>query len=219
MELLNIVRARSVWLFDITDLNPRGKNVEEDLIVWLKDAYSFSKAPSSPQDLDESKALVFTGGNFQARDEYFINVELRIYSDGVIADTRSSTEDSDAFLKDVLESVTKEFHLSYSPEIIRKKLYTSEVNVRTKCNLNRLNPKLTELNQKFGTMIGRDQVELAGISFWTDQVILQPQVPLQFRFERKINTPFSENRYYSSAPVQTSQHLELLTDLEKIITA
>jgi hypothetical protein len=218
MELLNVVKARTVWLFDISDLNPRGKSIEEDLIDWLKDAYNFTKAPSSPQDLDESKALVFTGGSFQVREEYFINVDLRIYNDGLIADTRSSTEDSEAFLKDMLESAAKEFNLVYSARMIRKKLYTSEIDVRTEGHLHNLNPKLETFIYRLAQITGQSRIEVAGISLWPETMVLHPQIPMQFRFERKLNAPFSENRYYAVAPVQTSQHLELLNDLEKIIS-
>src|SRR3972149_5051326 len=81
MDLLSVMRARSIWLFDMNDLNPRGKNVENELFDWLKKSYSFSKSPSSLTDLDETKGLAFTGGTFRAKEKTFLQVELRVYSD------------------------------------------------------------------------------------------------------------------------------------------
>ena len=36
MELLNVQKARSVWLFDSNDLNPRGRSIGTDLFEWIK---------------------------------------------------------------------------------------------------------------------------------------------------------------------------------------
>jgi hypothetical protein len=215
MELRNIQRARSIWLLDLNDLNPRGKAVGPDLIEWLKDAYQFSKVPKDPNDLDETKALFFGGGQFQVREEIFIGVELRIYNDGLVADTRESTESSDLFLSDVFESAAKEFSLAYKPEMIRKKMYLSELIVSTGKSLAVLNPKLNQFAEKVTKAAGdKLPVELAGVSLWSET---NPNL-LHFRFERKWGADFSENRYYSRAPLPTAKHLELLNDLEGILS-
>jgi len=218
MELLSVQRARSVWLFDLSDLNPRGKSVGEALIDWLESAYHFSKKPSSPTDLDESKALAFTGGEFQIRDEIFIDVELRIYNDGIVGDTRSSTEDTDTFLADVLQTFSKEFNLPYRPDMVRKKLFHSELNVRTEKSLAFLNPRLSEFTHRLAELTRNPMSSLqpTGIAFWADNAG-NPQIT-EFRFERKIGTAFEELRYWSKAPLPTSQHLEMLDILESILT-
>jgi len=217
MELVSIQRARSIWLFDINDLNPRGKDIGSDLLDWLKDAYQFSKVPTNVNDLDETKALYFAGGNFQVREEIFISVELRVYTDGLVADTRSSTEDTDLFLSDVLQSVGKEFSLPYKPEIIRKKLYVSEVTVKTDKKLAMLNPKLAKFSESVSAATGaKSPVELASIGFWPD-ILPNPSAAI-FRFERKWGAEFPENRYYSRAPLQTEKHREMLDQLEEAIS-
>ena len=215
MELLNVQRARAVWLLDLNDLNPRGKSIRESLIDWLGSAYHFSKKPSSPNDLDETKALAFTGGKFQIRGEVFIEVELRIYNDGVVGDTRSSTEDTERFLQDVLETFSKEFSLPFRPEMIRKKLYHSELNVSTDKSLNLLNPKLVKFTQKLAELSGVPGLEPTGIKFWANNAVNPPVS--EFSFERKLGTMFEEQRYWSKAPLQTSQHLDMLNLLESVL--
>src|SRR5438874_7481889 len=76
MQLLNVITARSVWLFDIAELNPRGKALFPDLFEWLKEAYDFQKVPSSLTDVDDTKAFVFSNGQYQAKEEIFVHVEL-----------------------------------------------------------------------------------------------------------------------------------------------
>src|SRR5258708_2819668 len=116
MQLLNVNTARSAWLFDTAELNPRGKALFPDLFEWLKDAYDFQKIPSSMTDVDDTKAFVFSTGQYQAKEEIFVNVELKIYNDGLVANTQSSTRDTDRFLEDVLISASAEFSLNFRPE-------------------------------------------------------------------------------------------------------
>ncbi|HEY2545124.1 MAG TPA: hypothetical protein VGI46_03570 [Candidatus Acidoferrum sp.] len=218
MDLLNVVKARSVWLFDINDLNPRGKSVFPELIDWLKDNYSFSKVPSSPADFDETKALAFLDGHFQAKEEIFLSVDLRIYNDGLIADTRASTKDTDAFLADVLDSAMREFTLAHGSEINRRTLYVSELTVRSSRSLDGLNPGLLDFCKRISVLLGIENkapFETFGISFWNDPAL--PTGLQHFRLERKVGVPFSENRYYSIAPLQSDDHLALLKEFESLL--
>jgi hypothetical protein len=152
MELLSVIRARSIWLFDFTDLNPLGKRIYPELLGWLKDSYNFSKVPSSSVDLDETKALAFLGGSFQVSPENLIGVDLKLYNDGVVVDTRSSTKDSDEFIHEMLTTAAKQFDLVYSPEMGRKRLYLSELNVRCKSTFQGLNPGLKTFTNKISRL-------------------------------------------------------------------
>ena len=207
-------RARSIWLVDLNDLNPRGKAVGIDLIEWLKDTYQFSKVPRDVNDLDETKGLYFAGGRFQVGAEAFM-VELRTYSDGFVADTRESTESTDLFLADVFESATKKFGLPYRADMIRNKLYVSELIVRTDKSLGGINPNLRNFAEKLTKATGdKSPVQVSGLSFWSET---NPST-LHFRFERKWGAGFSENRYYSRAPLSTVKHQELLNALEEALS-
>src|ERR1700721_985266 len=130
MKLISVTGARSIWLFDINDLNPRGKDVNSELLEFLKEAYFFDKVPKSPNDIDpEKKSLKFERGRFQIKEEIYIQVNLEIYNDGFVADTRSSTRDTDKFIEDVLSLASKEFSLAYDPGMVRTKMHVSELTV------------------------------------------------------------------------------------------
>jgi hypothetical protein len=219
MELINIATARAVWLFDIAELNPRGKTLFPELFEWLKDEYHFDAAPQTISDLDESKALAFLRGTFQIKEEIFVDVELKIFNDGLVASTCSSTHDTDAFLEDVLKSATQEFSLSYKPEMIRKKLYVSELNVRCARRIDSLNPKLSQFAARIASLIpAKPNVpyELFGLSFSPVHGV-SPLVISPFRFERKNNTTPDEQRFYSTAPLHTDGHLSLLNEFESLL--
>lgn len=220
MELLNIVRARSIWLFDLRDINPRGKYLELALISWLKDYYTFTKYPSSLTDIDQTRGsgLVFSGGSFYLREDLPLNVDLSIYNDGLVGDTRSSTSDTDAFVANVISSAVEKFDLVFHQEMIRRKLYVSELHVRSNRPLSRINPRLETFTSRLASLMGTQKdarLEPSSIGFWPAEPA--PEGALRFIFERQLNTSASEQRYYSSAPLQTDDHLQLLNEFEDLL--
>ena len=220
MQLLNVIRARSIWLADTFDLNPRGKYIGPSIIELLKDNYHFLKYPASPNDLDQNNALVFSQGSFQIKKDLVIAVDLSIYQDGVVADTRSSTKETDTFIENTLSLAVKAFGLEYRSEMIRQKLYVSELTVRPKNPLSGLNSGLLAFANKITSLLGEQGTtiyEPASISFWPDPSVTTQQV--NFQFERKTNIPFSENRYYSRAPLHTDDHLKLLEEFEDLLVS
>src|SRR5262245_8360139 len=141
MELLNVIKARVIWLTYIQDINPHGININPYIIDWLKNRYSFLKCPSSIYDRTEG-ALIFSDGTFHNRENTEISVDIAIYNDGFIADTRSSTKETELFISDALHALVKDFGLVYKPEMLRKKLYVSELTLRAERHLNNINPRI-----------------------------------------------------------------------------
>lgn len=213
MELLNVITARSIWLFDIAELNPRGISVFPDLFNWAKQTYHFEKSPKSLEDVDDTKALAFSSGTYKSDGESSVHIaELKLYNDGIVASTQSSTHETDRFLEDLLRSLSIEFGLAYHPEIVRKKLYLSELQVKSDRNLDAINPNLGKLASIISEASGHD-FEFAGISFWPRQSI-PPVTMSAFQLERKVNTDRDESRYFSRAPLHTDAHLEVLKEIE-----
>ena len=218
MELLNVIRARVIWLIYIQDINPHGKNINAYIIDWLRNKYKFLKYPSSIYERNEGGALVFSDGSFKSKDGSNISVDLAIYNDGFIADTRSSTKDTELFIEDALYSLVKDFGLVYKQEMLRKKLYVSELTLRTDQQLNNINPRMQAFVRKIISMIGTDGpglMELSSLSFWWDFRSSNGQS--HFQFERTASIPFSERRYYSRAPLHTEDHLSLLNEFEDLL--
>jgi hypothetical protein len=222
MQLLSVNTARAIWLIQTRDLNPRGRNIDK-LLEWLKSTYHFEKYPESPIP-DENKGWVFSTGSFpRGKDEdgreKNIYVDLTIFNDGLVATTRSSTKDTEDFLVKALTLAAAEFHLVFSPEMIRKKIYLSELEVRMAKSLNLLNPKLKTFADRISSLQGNVppiSYECSTIVFQADPSVQQWR-PSQFQLERKLNVPISENRYYSAAPLHTEEHLELLKSFEEFI--
>ncbi len=219
MARLNVITARSIWLCDIDELNPQGKSVQAEFLEWLKDNYHFTKSPTSMDELDENKGLVFQNGQFQIREEFFIGVDITIFLDGLVAQTRSSTRDTDRFLDDAIQEAVREFGFAFSSNTIRQKLYVSELNLRCEKKLDTLNYGLTSICGRISQLISEPKnlpFQTASVGLWPVFEASRTVVP-PFQFERKVGASFAENRYYSRAPLQTEDHLTILNEFETLL--
>jgi len=210
MIVTSVANARTVWLFDLNDLNPRGTYIYDALFAWLIERYRFAKAPAHTRDQVEN-AWEFLDGKFFTTENIPVEVRLRIYGDGLIGETRSSTTDAEAFLRDVLSSAVREFGLTFRESMVLKKLYVSELNLDSDQSLETIHPRMPAFSETVSKAFG-SQCQPASIAF-SSAAGGQPV----FRFERKANVPFSENKYWSLANLETSTHIELLHQLESLL--
>ncbi|MBI4777193.1 MAG: hypothetical protein HY788_23930 [Deltaproteobacteria bacterium] len=219
MNLLSVKLARSIWLGPISDLNPKGISIARSLFPFLIDTYKFMEYPSSTKTEDPQAGLKFENGEFEIDGhDYPIHINsLTLYLDGITVDTHSSTNYSDVILDNVLTKSEQLFGGPVYASIIKQKLYVSEVYVSTDQVLERLNSKLKQISNYLIKYFGKEiNFQAGGISFWPDPK--NKFNPRPFAFERAVEAPFSENRYYSIAPIPTDKHLELLDKLEMILS-
>ena len=214
---LSVLKARVIWFMDIQELNPRGRSLFPEVIDALESKYDFQKVPKSPSDLSKEGGIELIQGSFEVRPNEFIDVNFTVYNDGVMADTRSSTKDSEAFLEDLFGFVAKEkFGIEYSPSLIRRKACVSEILVHTEKSLHAVNPNMAKFASRLNEISGGKSplFDISGIIFRTDQTVQFPPAP--FQFERRVGVPFSESRYYSLAPFGTDEHRALLQEFEDL---
>ncbi|MCK9376997.1 MAG: hypothetical protein M0P73_12680 [Syntrophobacterales bacterium] len=218
MKLLSINLARSLWFCPMQELNPRGKSLYH-IIPYLIDKYKFKVFPSEKEVPDENKGIKFEDGEFLTSTNELISINLTIYTDGLVADSRYSTNESDTFLTDLLINLHRDFSFPHFELVIRRIGYVSQLYVSNDKSLELMNQKLKKISEYLSNNVkgfGEILFELGGISFWPDQTNIIK--PFTFTFERVLNVAFSENRYYSAAPLQTEKHLELLDMLEGILS-
>jgi hypothetical protein len=222
MKLLHVSTARTIWLLSMLDLNPRGQALTQDAIDKISARYKFKAPPTITAALEAQKKnepIHFAAGEFTSMSGANIVVDLKVYNDGLLADCRASTKDSEAFLADFFAWLQAGLGLPKTNVPIRKKMYVSELEMESKDLLTLINPNLAALGKTLAAKVpsgSATSYEMSSLAFATDPK--DGTQLLNFRFERLINTPFAEHRYFSAAPVHTDDHLELLESLEKILT-
>ena len=212
MKILSVGLARAIWLMDINELNPGGKDVFTHLFPALLEDYKFKTAPVAGGDFKDG--FKFIGGEFIKDDGTVIGLNVTVFSDGIWADTFSSTKDSEAFLEEALSELPA-LGFAFDQEMIRRKAYLSQVTVKCERALESLNPKLTEFADRLSSAVGGTRFNMYAIELWPDQTLVHK--PANFSFQRKVGEPLESNRYWSQAGVPTEKHLELLQELEAIL--
>ena len=216
MKLAAMGQARSIWLFPLVEFNPKGLSLMPCL-QFLLERHKFLKFPTG-EELRTQQQYKFEDGVFGGPDGQQLWVNLSVYSDGVVADTRSSTGDSDSFLHELLTALSQSFGFVPYEKIIRRKAYNSEVFVEMEEGFSALSQRLESFLRELQENVGTDNtvpLEVAGITFQQDSVKLNGAYP--FRFERAGNVPYKDKRYYSTAPMSTQVHIQMLEKLETIL--
>ncbi len=216
MKLLHVKTARSIWLVDSQDLNPRGIDISSALPA-IASRYGFQKYPQTLAEADETatSGIVYEHGYFQTEAGRYEIDKVSMHNDGLVVNNRQSTDLGESFLEDALSFLANEFGLTYQHEMIHKKIYTSELIVRPEKDLAALFSTLDPIREKLGVLTGH-KVWPFGLKFNID-VTTTSDRPALFVFEREVNKPFGQKRYYSSAPLKTGKHLELLQELEALL--
>jgi hypothetical protein len=223
MKIQNVISAKSLWFMDIRQLNPRGRNIYKVIIPQLVQWYGFTE-PKEPYD-ENHLGVQFMNGEFSptqdGRSGDLTGINLTVYFNGLLAHTSTSTDDADHFLEQVAARLVKEGSISFHPGLVKSKRYQSEVVAHAEQAINfpafdKFCSILTSMaypdskTQMFGT---------TGIIFDTDSELLgvNRKRP-QFTLERKVDLTWSENLYYSQAPLSTQQHEKALNALEAALS-
>jgi hypothetical protein len=218
MHLVHVNVAKSVWLFPTEGLNPRGLD-SRALLTTVKDRYAFQKAPSSPEDITQaSGGLEFLGGSFDYQDQKIILTALKIFSDGIIAETKHTTDASDAVIDDALNLAVQGYGWMFNPSMIKRKAYYSELVVDGGFDISSVSNKLERISGMLSDQTPKNPFRVAGLRFGVDATIDGGANIPQFVIERRAGISFASDRYFSQAPMTTDKHLQFLTEVEKILT-
>ncbi len=216
MELTAIVVARAIALLEVQALDPKGQVSTPDALKSVADRYAFTKVPQDLAEFDLQKGVDLAFGKLDN-----INIErLTIFGTGIAVDTRSSTEDSEKVILDLLEVVRQSFGATVKPS---RELFYSQVIFRSDLRLTTLHPVLIRIAQRVSGSVSRDLQQTVAfepvsivIHLDASQTKLNPGV---FSIERRLEIPFSENSYFSQAPLRTAEHLELIQEFEAALKA
>jgi hypothetical protein len=218
MRLLSVGEAKSIWLFDINELNPAGKQLFPEALIWLGEKYSFQTFPKTIAGTENS-GFHFKQGQFQTEEGHSYPANFSIHGDGLVVETWASTEIGDRFLAEILRLASARYGLEFKFESVAKKLYISELTVQFDDDLSKFNEQFTGFCEQLDAIMVRHRLpkyELTGMIFSPDTSDTSYKPP-GFMLERKNNAPFQANKYWSKSPFTTSDHLKALEAYEDLL--
>jgi hypothetical protein len=215
MQLAALTLARYVVFIEPADLNPRGRVHFPDLAAALVDRFGFLKFPQKLEEFDEAKGVLFDSG----RAGHITGLRFQIFNNVLVVECASSTEDAEKILEETLVWASERFGLLYKPSMIKRKAYVSQLTFYSDMHLGALNPALIKLSEKLThrvpQFIGHTLVyQPSGIVIGYDALTTKVTTA-NFTIERRADTPFSDRKYFSTAPLPTQEHIAALNEFEE----
>jgi hypothetical protein len=215
VQLSAILLARVIGFLDTNDLNPRGKAFFPAMVPLLVERYGFQTYPKAPQDFDEQKGVVFEMGH---TGETTLD-KIQIWHNGISVDVRSSTTEAAHILESALLWLSKEGGLEYEQGGIKRWGYLSNLTFYSDIDFLAVNPAIKKLSERVTQSVSSQQrknldYKMSGITLDFDRWTTPNQVSA-FTIQRRAETPFSEKKYFSGAPLPTEKHIELIKLFEE----
>jgi hypothetical protein len=219
MELLAVRTARLIAHLSVEELNPAGRPLAHNYMQAFVERYSFIKRPTTADEIldTQNKGVTFEVGKWN--DVGIAKVVL--YDWGVVVETNTSTDASEAILQDMLDWGAETFGMSNRPSLITQRNYLSELVVSSDVSLPAISTHFQHLSNKVTGLVSRYvgkslPFETTGFSLAFDNT-LSKQLSTPFIFQRLADASFSEKKYYSGAPLKTPDHLVILEELEAML--
>lgn len=214
MQLSAVILARVLGFVETFDLSPRGQVYFPDVVSKLVERYNFQKFPQKIEEFDESKGVEFLEGRIGNKPiQKFV-----IWTSLLVLETRSNTSDSKQILEEMLSWGAANIGLNYKPGMITRFGYVSDLTFYTDVPILSVNPALTKLAAKTSaalTDIWQEpvQYEPANLAVGHDPMARKYGIA-PFSITHRAESRFSENKYFSEAPLPTDMHITLLKEFE-----
>lgn len=208
-----VIQARAIGFIEAADLLSGTKQSISDVVLRLAEHYSFEKFPRTLEDRENG--LEF----FEGASKLGPIKKLSIFQTGLVLDTAIDTSAAQAMIEEILEWGATELKLNYHPGLLKKIGYVSNVTFFSDAPILDPHIALINLEKSMTTAVSgiwQETVRYEGMSVQVGHDPLTRKYGIApFKIERRLETPFSEKKYFSEAPLPTDMHWSFLDQYEK----
>lgn len=213
MKLSAVLLAKLLAYIEIADLNAKGNVFVPELIKALGERYKFHTLPKIEERGE--KGLVFEEGRIGNK----VISKFTIFDALLVLETRSNTSDSKQILEEMLLWGAAKFGFAYAPASIKRFAYISDVTFYSEVPLLDVACRpLLDLAAKTSaalTEIWQEPVQYypANLAIAHDPMARSHGIA-PFTITHRAESRFSENKYFSEAPLPTDMHIAFLEEFE-----
>lgn len=220
MKIISFENGRVTWLFPVEEFLPLQFAKGAQVLAAVAEKYSFQHPPKNPtQETIKEAGIRFEQGRFTTDASDIFVSDLTLFNDGIVANSHT-TEGADLFLIDLYRFLVDhhEFRSVVSP--IRK-INNSTLVVEFEESLDALLPAqsaaLTAVTKALNAV---EQTNFPGEVVRIDFALNKDPDPRpltmpKLSIERRALSLSNQNRYFSTGPISTSEHAEILGNIEK----
>jgi hypothetical protein len=218
MKLASVLLARYYGLVQIEDLNLGGTAYLPEIGAALVQRYGFAKFPAKPEEFDEDKGIEFLEGR---SGKQVIN-KVMLLSSGMYLDTQINTAASEQLWYELMGWAAETFGVTFREEMVKRCAYVSNFTFYSDAPMLSVNPILDEVRRIATSEVERNfgrrlEYQPAAVSITYDRTSTKVGTAA-FTVQRREGVPFDENKYFSTAPLKTEIHMELLEKWEKAMS-
>jgi hypothetical protein len=220
MDLLKVHAANSVRFLAVIDETKPERSLLP-IVKALEERYLFLQVPRTIAEYNLESGVTFLSGVFRGRNTID---KFQVYARGIICETREETDISDEFLDDVLNWAEADLKLEVPDRASMARAYFSQIEIRFSTSLSNSLNMFSGVGQSISNMVQSYRasvvppLEASSIKLYMDTSAMTGPAPFEFLFERRANTSYSENIYFSAAPLRTKDHLQILQELENVLS-
>jgi hypothetical protein len=219
LKISAIVLSRVLAFVDTVDLSPTAGINAPEFVREAAKQFHFLKYPEKLEEFDTTKGIEFLIGRIGRRTIS----KLVIWPNALVIETRSNTTEAKELLGEILLWGKEKFNLTYSPEMITRYAYVSDLSFYSEAPILSVSPLWERIARKTGEALSemwKDTIHYEPIEFKIGHDPLARKWGIApFQITRRAEHKFSENKYFSEAPLPTDLHIALLEEYEAGILA
>jgi hypothetical protein len=223
MKFIGSLQGFAAMRVRVEEYLPQKGIIHNDLIELIRSRYEFQIFPQLTPGMRPLPMFTFAMGKFLAEDDQFAIAQLAMKEDGDIVGT-ITTEQAALVLADLVKLLDENlgYRLAEANKIFS---YVSNLVVEFDLDI------MTGGGEKFSRIADAINTFRTGMPVsnlkrlvFGHGPITETNDPLiavesaDFLIERRTGIPYEANRYFSSAPLQTIEHLALLERIEQIVS-
>jgi hypothetical protein len=222
MKVIGIEYGRVSLLVDLLDLGTRTGVYLPEAAMLLQSRYAFVHAPSVPLQAQAQQMYRFEQGRITTDKKQYSISAFEIHPHGLVVQG-TDTDAAEAFFDDFFAFGMEHLHLK-NPEREPTKIFLSAMVIEFGSDTNKFLAKWKEITKEFSGQLERtydirEPAQLSRLSLQPDPQALTPRLAAlvnEFTIERRIYEPYGHQRYFTTAPLRTDDHIALLQKLEHI---
>lgn len=218
MKVLSIEVARATQFVLRDEVSPPGGNYLPEAFRLVTERYGFAIQPSF-QDMATVGAK-FQQGRLIAGSKKINVIELGFFNDGIAAATLTDTDDADFVIDDAMTWAQHALRFR-APVTKLPRWYSSGVVIQFNDGaVGQIVSVLEKTKRLFDAQL-KDlypwtfNSTFARIGLGSDPAAYPQHFKSEFFIERRINVPYENGMFFSSAPLKTTAHIALLESFER----
>jgi hypothetical protein len=179
------------------------------LIRAFQDRYGFVEVPTKLAEMNLQTGVSFRQGYFRGK----VIDKFQIYANGLLCESQNDNELSDSFLDEVFIWAAQQHDITLN-ETARA------YEVAASVNLGGIFKKFASVGELIASLLKAyrqqaDSYQVSGLKLHYDVSDKVASRAPEFVFERRAEEPYAQNLYFTSAPLRTIDHLQVLEVLER----